>query len=457
LTGGIAHYARSTAGNIAFTASAVPARKSDSPENKMKKIAFLTTIILSLASPALAQEESMNMAGMENSVGFLSSGTSIEPRATSEFSPMIHKTLGNWVFMFHANAFVVGTQQSGPRGRDKAFFVNWFMPMLARKSGASTISFRTMLSLEPATVTQRRYPLLFQTGEEAFGREIIDGQHPHDLVMELAARYDYAFSDSTQFFLYAGPVGEPALGPTAFPHRASASENPVAVLGHHQQDSTHISNSVVTLGFAGGPVQLEASTFHGREPNENRWNFDGGKPDSFASRLSFSAGNTLSGQFSVGRINNREPSEPGMDTLRTTASLHHNVRFSGGHVASSLIWGRNKDMHNDERHIFNAYTLESTVNFKSQNWIWTRIENVDLHETDETPAGRIQAWTVGYERELPTGSVPLRVGLGAQATFYGLAPQLKPIYGDRPAGLSFFLRVRPKGNMMLHMQSMHQH
>jgi hypothetical protein len=399
-------------------------------------------------------QESMNMAGMENTVGFLSSGTSIEPRSTSESSPMIHKTLGNWIFMLHANAFVVDTQQSGPRGKDKFFAANWIMPMVARKFGASTITLRTMVSIEPLTVTKRQYPLLFQAGEAAFGREIVDGQHPHDLVMELAARYDYAFNDKNQFFVYGGPVGEPALGPTAFPHRASASENPAAVLGHHQQDSTHISNSVVTLGYVGGPIQLEASTFHGGEPNENRWNFDGGKPDSFASRLTLSKGNTLSGQFSIGRINNREPSEPGMDTLRTTASLHHNVRFSGGHIASSLIWGRNKDIDGADRRIFNAYTFESTVNFKNQNWIWTRIENLDV---SEDPGGRIQAWTVGYERELPTGKVPLRIGLGAQTTFHNLTPSLQAIYGDRPMGAMFFLRIRPKGNMMLHMQAMHQH
>ena len=145
-----------------------------------------------------------------------------------------------------------------------------------------------------------------------------------------------------------------------------------------------------------------------------------------------------------------------MDTLRTTASIHHNIRFAGGHVASSIIWGRNKDMDHGERRIFNAYTLESTVNFWRDNWVWTRIENGDRGETDETPPGRVQAWTVGYERELPVGGLPLRVGLGAQTSFYGMPPQLKAIYGNNPAGLTVFLRVRPKGNMMLHMQAMHQ-
>jgi hypothetical protein len=339
------------------------------------------------------------------------------------------------------------------------------MPMFLRPFGKNTVQIRSMFSLEPITVTHRRYPLLFQTGETAFGRGIVDGQHPHDLIMELAGRYAHAFSEKTQFFAYGGPVAEPALGPTAFPHRASASENPLATISHHYQDSTHLSNNVITLGFVQGPIQLEASTFHGGEPNENRWNIDKGDPDSFATRLTVAPAKTLTGQFSIGRINNREPSDPGMDTLRTTASLQHHRRFSGGHVASSLIWGRNKDIDDDEERIFNSYTLESTVNF-GKNWAWTRIENVDRDASllagevpghvDETPVGRVQAWTFGYERELPVGSVPIRLGLGAQVSLYGLPAALKPIYGDRPAGVAFFLRLRPKGNMMLHMQGMHQ-
>jgi len=431
----------------------------------MNRFVCLVPLLLMLAGKGLLAQEAMTMAGMENSVGTFSSGTSLEPITTSETLPVLHKPLGNWTLMFHANAFLLNVQQSGPRGGDKFFSTNWAMPMLIRTFGSNAITVRTMFSLEPAIVTHRRYPLLFQTGERAFDRAIVDGQHPHDLFMELAGRFDHAFSEKTQFFVYGGPVGEPALGPPTFPHRASASENPLAILGHHYEDSTHLSISVITVGFAGGPVQLEASTFHGGEPDENRWNIDTGKPDSFASRLTLAAGKTLVGQFSIGRLNEREPAEPGMDTVRTTASLHHNFRFSGGHVASSLIWGRNKDLHDGERNIFNAYALESTLNLGS-NWAWTRIENVDRDASliagevsgpvDETPIGRVQAWTFGYERELPLGSAPIRIGLGAQVTTYGLPDSLKPTYGNRPLGVAFFLRFRPKGNMMLHMQGMHQ-
>ena len=413
--------------------------------------------------------QNMNMAGMENTVGFLASGTSIEPKTTSESDPMVVKTRGSWTFMFHANAFLVDTQQSGPRGHDKLFSTNWLMPMLMHQSGRNTITFRTMLSLEPATVTDRRYPELFQKGEIAYGLPIIDGQHPHELFMELAGRYEFKLSDRSQIFVYGGPVGEPALGPTAYPHRSSASENPVATLGHHEQDSTHISNSVITLGFTGGPLQLEASTFHGREPGENRWNIDKGKPDSFASRLTIGLNKNLSGQFSIGRINSREALEPNLDTLRTTASIHYNRQFSFGHISSSLIWGRNKDLDHDRSRIFNSYALESTVKFLKRNWAWTRIENVDRDRTllvgetraalniEEEPIGRVQAYTFGYERDLPIRISALNVGLGVQATAYGVPLPLKAVYGNRPAGLSVFLRLRPTGNMMEHMRQMHQH
>ena len=106
---------------------------------ELKRIYYCLAAIILLGfvgtTPPLAAQETMSMAGMENSVGFLSSGTSIQPKATSESEPMIHTSLGNWTFMFHANAFVVDTQQSGSRGHDKFYSVNWLMPMLIRQFG----------------------------------------------------------------------------------------------------------------------------------------------------------------------------------------------------------------------------------------------------------------------------------------------------------------------------------
>lgn len=193
------------------------------------------------------------------------SGTDAEPNSTP--FPMLMTTRGNWARMLHGEAFASHIQQTGPRGGDKLFSTNWIMPMAQRKLANGTLTLRTMLSLEPATVSHRRYPELFQQGEAAYGRPIVDGQHPHDFFMEVAAMYDYKLGEKALFSFYAAPV-DPAIGPIAYPHRASASEDPVAPLAHHLQDSTHIADDVITLGIAYRNFRLEASGFHGREPDE---------------------------------------------------------------------------------------------------------------------------------------------------------------------------------------------
>src|SRR5580704_17548676 len=151
------------------------------------------------------------------------SGTSAEPASTP--APMIMTMKGAWMLMFHANAFVVDTQQTSPRGGDKLFSTNWFMPMAEREVGPGQLTLRAMFSLEPATVTGEQYPLLFQQGETAYGVPIADGQHPHNFFMEMAALYDL-HAGKGLVSLYVAPEGDPAIGPIAYPHRASALENP---------------------------------------------------------------------------------------------------------------------------------------------------------------------------------------------------------------------------------------
>ena len=205
------------------------------------------------------------------------SGTSAEPNSTP--APMLMSMHGEWMLMLHGGGFLSDIQQSSARGGDKLFSTNWLMPMAEREVGPGQLTLRAMFSLEPATVTSRRYPLLFQQGETAYGKAIADGQHPHDFFMELAALYDLHAGEHSVVSFYAAPIGDPALGPTAYPHRASAAENPVGTLGHHQEDSTHIASDVVTLGLTHRIVRVEVSGFHGREPNENRWNIDQGRID----------------------------------------------------------------------------------------------------------------------------------------------------------------------------------
>jgi hypothetical protein len=157
----------------------------------------------------------------------------------------------------HDVGFIVDTQQSGPRGGDKLYSPNWFMASTEHRVGTrGAFQVDLMLSLEPATITGERYPLLFQTGETAYGKPIVDGQHPHNFVMALGLHYAYELAEDTTVSFYFAPVADPALGPVAFPHRASEVELPAAPISHHWQDSTHISDEVVTVGIENKKLRL---------------------------------------------------------------------------------------------------------------------------------------------------------------------------------------------------------
>ncbi len=408
-----------------------------------------------LLAASLTAGAQMNMGTphtfAEEIQGHSTSGTSAEPNSVE--APMWMTMRGGWMLMFHGNAFLANTQQTSPRGRDAWFSTNWGMPMAERQFGPGQLTLRMMLSLEPATVTGRQYPLLFQQGETAFGNPIVDGQHPHDFVMEAAALYDVTLAKKTLLSLYLAPVGDPAIGPIAYPHRASALENPVATLGHHQEDSTHISDDVITLGVTRGWMRMEASGFHGREPNEHRWQVEQGAIDSWSTRLTLQPGQNWSGQVSYGRLHSPEALFPAEDQARTTASAMYNRPFHAGNWTSTLVWGHTRSLADGV--IQNSYLLESLVRFGEKNNAWTRIENDDRttelllgeHPVpsgfNEEPAGRVQAYTFGYDRELPF--VPhAGTALGAQVTAYTVGSKLEPVYGSDPMGVVVFLRIRPR-------------
>ena len=213
------------------------------------------------------------------------------------------------------------------------------------------VQLRAMLSLEPATITDRRYAELFQFGETAFGQPVEDGQHPHNLVMEIGAQYAHRVGEGSVVNFYYAPVGDPALGPTAYPHRASAAELPQATLAHHYEDSTHIADNVATAEVAWSKVHVEASGFYGREPGENRWTVGSGAMDSWSARMTWLPAKDWSAQVSTGRLKHPEALEAG-DEERTTAS----VEYANGERAASVIWGR--DYKTGGHYAVNAVTVE---------------------------------------------------------------------------------------------------
>lgn len=392
----------------------------------------------------------MNPAGMY--LMNLSSGTSENPPSWP--MPMILTHYGHWNTMFMGTGFLSDIQQSGPRGADKLYSVNWVMATAQHRVGSNgAFEAVLMLSLEPATVTDRSYPLLFQTGETAYGVPLADAQHPHNLIMALGFHYVRPLSRDAMLDLYFAPVGDPALGPVAYPHRASAEELPEAPLSHHLQDSTHISDEVVTAGIRYKDVKLEASGFYGSEPGENRWIVETGPINSWSARLWYFPRRNWAAQVSYGWLTRPEALEPG-DQSRVTSSVAYTRPVRGASWSSTLSWGRT---HNTATlRNLNSYLAESVLPVTRRNFITGRIELVDkdelfsaqpdLEQHLDALAGntfRIGAYTAGYTRDIHLFPY-VETGVGVNFSAYSLAAAIKPYYGSRPVGGNVFLRLRLK-------------
>lgn len=403
-------------------------------------------LFLAIASAALAQTmpdmPGMNMSTPSPVPSFhAASGTGWQPASVPSDVWMVERA--GWDLMAHGNLFLTYNHQGGPRGTGKAESVNYLMLMEQHSLGRGTLLLREMFSAESLTSPHPGFPELFQTGETYHGQPLVDHQHPHNVFAELSALYTLPLGKKVSWLLYGGPAAEPALGPVAYMHRASASEDPAAPLSHHLQDSTHTSFGVVTTGFVLDRFKLEASAFNGREPGEDRWKIQLGALDSWSMRVSAAPARNWVAQYSYGRLQHPEALAPG-DELRQSASLEYSRPLHGGNWATSLVWGRKRKL--PDQTVQNSYLLESTLNFKQRNYAYTRLELVDKDELfpqlPSAPSFRIGAYTFGGVRDL-VQSKNWRLGLGADLTFYSKPAALDPAYGDNPVSLHVFLRLRP--------------
>jgi plastocyanin len=383
------------------------------------------------------------------------SGTSWLPESSPVYAYMKMQKDGG-MFMLHGSVFLRYTEagstrdvsSAGKGSRARFDAPSMIMAMYSRPlSKKAQLGIRAMFSLDPAIERGYGYPLLYQSGETFRGRALHDRQHPHDLIDELAATVSYAFNDKNSFYLYAGAAGEPALGPPNFMHRLSGMDNPDAPISHHWQDATHISYGVVTAGYSFGKVKFEASAFNGREPNENRWDIDTLRLNSFSGRLSWNPTKDLALQISHGYLKNPEPAEPDIRILRrTTASIIYNKNFSERkNWASSFIFGQNYT--GGER--TNSFLFESNFRF-DRNSIFGRIERVQktghdlvLDPPDEDKVFWLGAYSLGYIYDVIQGK-GIDAGLGTQVTFNQNPASLVPYYGGtNHQGFQFFIRLRP--------------
>ena len=389
--------------------------------------AFSVFLTMGLAVPAIAQEHAKSPDPMET---------------MQEMEPMDH-----WMTMIHGYAFLNANRQGGPSGDTELVSQNHFMVMATRSLGGGKLSLLGTFTLEPATIPRGGSSELFQRGETWRDVLLIDRQHPHDFFVQLGAAWEKPFSRGTRIRLYLAPWGEPALGPVAYPHRLSASENPTAPLSHHNQDSTHIAADVATVGLTASVFTLEASVFHGREPDENRWDIEQGRLDSWSGRLTVRPTRELSFQVSSGHLENPESVEPGNQT-RSTASATYQKGTPRGFLAVTLVAGRNQTDAGPEW----GNLLEATWKFADQNFLYGRLESVDrdlyelVHKRQrpaDTPPQRtrVQAATLGFVRDV-SWLREVETGIGGDVTLYRFTSRLDPVYGSRPVSVHGFVRIR---------------
>jgi hypothetical protein len=377
------------------------------------------------------------------------SGTGWNPDASPMYMWMNSGNKTDW--MFHGNIFLRYTSQdifnAGSRGDDEFSTPNWFMAMMNRKIGTKGLFNATaMISFDPVTEGGNGYPLLFQSGETYKGERLVDRQHPHDLFSGLSIGYTQMFTKDIDVFGYFGYPGEPALGATTFMHRVSAMNNPDAPLGHHWQDATHITFGVGTLGFRYKKLKAEGSIFTGREPDEDRYDFDKARFDSYSYRLSYSPAENWTLQFSQGFIKSPEALEPEEDVTRTTASVLYAKKLSmNDHISAAAIWGLNDKGEDHKEHSFlleGSYQFIKNALYGRYEYVQKSKEELDLDGALPDEKFNVHAFTAGYNRQLVSFS-KIDLNAGTQFTIHGVDENLQSLYGKTPVGFQVYLQLRP--------------
>jgi hypothetical protein len=380
----------------------------------------------------------------------MGSGTSWLPDA----SPMraYHLMRGRWTLMVHGDADLYYDRQGTDRGADQVGSTNWAMIMAMRPVGAGMLHLHGMLSAEPFTVGARGYPLLLQTGESYQGRPLHDRQHPHDLFMELSARYEVPIGRTVGLSIFAAPVGEPAIGPVAYMHRPSARNDLFAPLGHHWQDATHITYGVLTAGVFTRTVQLEVTWFQGREPDDDRYDFDFGSLDSYGGRVTINPGSEWSVAASYGYLHSPEELHPDESQHRLSASVLHTTRMGRAELSSALVYGANRHVVSGQpsRAFEHSLALESDAQLDDRNsffgrleWVQKAAEELVIPSAAPERTFSVSSLALGYVREV-LDYQGASLGLGVRGALTLLPDDLEPTYGSRtPVGIAVYARLRP--------------
>jgi hypothetical protein len=236
-------------------------------------------------------------------------------------------------------------------------------------------------------------------------------------------------------------------------HRPSAQNDPFAPLGHHWEDATHITYGVLTAGVFTRTVQLEGTLFQGREPDDDRYDFDFGALDSYGGRVTVNPTPHWSLAASYGYLKSPEELHPDENQHRLGASILHTRRITrDGDWASALVYGANKHTSSGEpsQGFQHSLLLETNVQFDDRNsafgraeWAQKTAEELVVPEADPEARFNVPALVLGYVREV-VQYAGASLGLGVRGSLNFVPEGLQATYGTRtPAGIALYARLRP--------------
>jgi len=368
---------------------------------------------------------------------------------TGGCSPLAMAGMPMKMWMVHGNAFLVQTKEEGDRGRNQFFAPNMVMADVGSSVGnLQYINLDVMLTFEKWTFPEQGAPLLLQIGEEREnGSPYIDGQHPHSSpLMGLTLSDTVSLGGKDHFKLFFAPRGQTTEGPIAFMHRVTGMVNPDAPLGHHiGQDVAHISSTVVGASLRVYQFTLEASAFHGEEPEPTKTDLPIGKMDSSAMRFVYEYSENLYAMASFATAKHPEHDQPDIDKVnRYSASVYSHLKSETGFVFhNTFIFGMTNfyDRISKLRSFGDEFLI--TINDLPHN-IWGRIEVLERSGAELAISGAgvewVEAATVGYTYDLFKNNKG-KIGIGGSVTRDFIPDTFDSVYGKDPLSGKIFIQL----------------
>lgn len=348
-----------------------------------------------------------------------------------------HSRSGNWTIFHGYDAHVTYVSETGPEEqRNEIFSTNWFAAGAKINFGNAFLLGRARLSAEPYTLPDNGYPQILQyVSAENGGELLVDSMRAHDFIGEAAIQGGWQ-TDSMLLGVYAGLVGDPALGPPPSFLRSSGVDLAEAPFSYDIAETHYDSTNVVTGTFAMRTFSLEASVFHDAVSTGDHTEIpDGGDLDSQSFRVTFMPTPALSMQISKGQL--------GEDLAQrdlTSASLS----YGGPMVAVTALWTR-REFSEIDAEAETAYGFELALR-------GTRHTAMGRAEWVDRPLGfPVQPFSVGTERttHFAVGYIydflagnRHRAGAGINIDYHTQSHDLEDIYGHKPQSIYAFVRFR---------------